>query len=566
MRWTDFLLLVAFVGLMAVAPLTVDRILGNHETVHCQNLREMIADGDWLIPHYGGRPWLERPPLPFWLSMPLVSTFGDSARVFRVMSVLVGLISVLCTGWMAGLFFGRAVGLLAGCILATMYEFVRYSQAPESDIFVCSLVALGMALFVHLEFQCRPDPRGHFVGPRPWALLGLFILLGLGNLVKGLYFADLHLLVPMVGFLLLAPQRWQHLKRYVWLPGWMAFLVAAGAWAALAYWRQPDIVDLWASDYLGRIQGGYMREPWWYYGPHLLLNLAPWTPFALLGLWLTRRQAAADPRSPERFLWLWALGPMLVLSIPQGKHHHYLLSICAPWAMLAAVGLLQARAWMLQHTWLRHLAVPASLVGVAVVAVWGVGQTVPAFTPWMLPALGAIPVFLVALWWASIQREARLGLGLTVVLMAGVFACKEYIDGCVAAGHRNDLALVEQAKELVPTNEHVFVLDNWGPLDASWSLYYLAQRAHLLHNATFLRQAPQREVFVLSRPWQVREMQQHGRVEEVLQSAKSRNEKSPEYRLKLYKVTIYEDIVLGRQPAYISPMQATGRALGPFLE
>jgi hypothetical protein len=150
--------------------------------------------------------------------------------------------------------------------------------------------------------------------------------------------------------------------------------------------------------------------------------------------------------------------------------------------------------------------------------------------------------------------------------MAGVFACKETIDWRVAAGYRNDLSLVHQTKTLVPEKEQVFVLDNWGPLDASWSLYYLADRASLLHNATFLRQAPKREVYVLSRPWQIPEMERHGRVEEVLQSNRSRNEKSPEFRLKLYKVTLYEDIALHRDRAYISPMQATGRALGPFLE
>ncbi|MFQ3591938.1 MAG: glycosyltransferase family 39 protein, partial [Gemmataceae bacterium] len=247
MRRLDYLLLVSFVALMAATPLTLDRILGNHETVHAQNLREMLAGGDWLIPHYGGRPWLERPPLPFWISMPIVSICGDSSRVLRMVSVLVGLVSVLLTGWMAAVFYGRAAGLLAGCILATMYEFVRYTHAPESDIFVCSMVCLALGVFVHLEFQCRPDPQSSFLGSRPWGVLGFFLLLGLGNLVKGLYFVDMHILVPVAAFLLLAPGRWEHLKRYVWLPGWLAFLVAAGFWPGLAYWRQPDIVDLWAS-------------------------------------------------------------------------------------------------------------------------------------------------------------------------------------------------------------------------------------------------------------------------------------------------------------------------------
>jgi 4-amino-4-deoxy-L-arabinose transferase-like glycosyltransferase len=564
-RW-DYLLLVGFVALVAATPLTLDRILGNHETVHAQNLREMLADGDWLIPHYGGRPWLERPPLPFWISMPVISLLGDSSRVFRLVSVLVGLVTVLLTGWMAGLFYGRAAGLLAGCILATMYEFVRYTHAPESDIFVCSLVAIGLALFAHLEFQRRPDPRGHFLGARPWALVAFFVVLGLGNLVKGLYFADMHILVPVAAFLLFAPARWEHIKRYVWLPGWVAFLVAAGFWAGLAYWRQPDIVDLWASDYLGRIKGGYMREPWWYYGPHLLLNLLPWTPLAFVGLGATASKAWNEPRSAERFLWCWALGPVLVLSIPQGKHHHYLLSVCAPWAILAALGAVQVREWLLTQKWLHRAALPGALVSATIFVVVLLGFTLPPFGPWLVPTLVVAPVVVFTLWWASVQRDARLGLGTCVALAALVFAAKEYVDWKLAAGYRNDLALIEQAKRQVPADQRVLVLDNWGPLDASWSLYYLQERAQLLHNATFLRQAEQREVYVLSRPWQLPEMEALGRVQVVRQSERSRNEKQPEFRLTLYRVTLHEHVALHRDRAYISPMQATGRAEGPYLK
>jgi len=565
MRWTDYLLLVGFVAGMAIAPLTLDRLLGNHETVHAQNLREMLADGDWLIPHYGGRPWLERPPLPFWISMPVVSLWGDSSRVLRLISVLVGLVSVLLTGWMAGLFYGRAAGLLAGCILASMYEFVRYTHAPESDIFVCSLVCGALALFVHVEFQRPDEPLRSFLGPRPWAVLAFFVLLGLGNLVKGLYFADLHILVPLAGFLLLAPSPWKRLLHYVWLPGWLAFLVAAGTWAGLAYLRQPDIVELWASDYLGRIKGGYMREPWWYYGPHLLLNLVPWTPLALLGLGLTARSAWEQPRSAERFLWCWAVGPVLVLSLPQGKHHHYLLAVCPPWAILASVAALQTHQWLLRQTWLRQPALPGMLVTAAILVVVILGFTLPPFGPWLVPALVLIPLVLFLLWWACTQRDRFRSLGTCVGLAALAFACKEFIDWKLAVGPRNDLALLEAAKQEVPADQKLLVLDNWGPLDASWSLYYLGERGQLLHNATFLRQTEQREMYVLSRPWQVPQMQSLGRVQRLRQSERSRNEKHPDYRLTLYRVRLHEHVVLSRDRAYISPMQATGRAEGPYL-
>ena len=38
-----------------------------HEAFVAQAAREMIARGDVLVPTIGGRPWLEKPPLPIWL-------------------------------------------------------------------------------------------------------------------------------------------------------------------------------------------------------------------------------------------------------------------------------------------------------------------------------------------------------------------------------------------------------------------------------------------------------------------------------------------------------------------
>jgi len=163
----DFAVLIAFSVVLFSFMILYDRPLGNHETVHCVNIREMRADGDWIIPHMGGRPWLERPPLPFWLTMPLVSVFGDTSRAYRVAPLLVALPVILMAGWIASLWFGRRVGLLAGMILATCREFTHYAVAPECDMFLCGVITTAIWLFVYLEF--RPGrsrlPGGTGEGP-----------------------------------------------------------------------------------------------------------------------------------------------------------------------------------------------------------------------------------------------------------------------------------------------------------------------------------------------------------------------------------------------------------------
>ncbi len=566
LRRSDYLLVAAFMAVLYSVSLAAPRVLGNHETIHCQNVREMLADGDYIIPHCGGRPWLERPPLPFWITLPFVALFGEGAVVFRLISFCVALPAVFLTAWMASLWFGRGVGILAACVLATLQEFHRYVIAPESDIFVCTLVAVGMALFVHLEFRLRPDDRSSFLGPRPWAVLACFLVLGLGNLVKGLYFADLHILAPAVLFLLWRPTWWADLRRYLWLPGWVVFLAAASAWALAAYWRHPDVVALWSSDYNGRLSQTFLSEPWWYYLAHLPAALLPWAPLAFFGLWVTRREALGKPGSPQRFLWCWAIAPVVLLSIPNGKHHHYLLATMAPWAILSAVAAVKAWAWLRD---LQTARLACSLAGTvltasaAVLIVWSVQPRIGPFVPF---ALAVAPLLAAALWLSSRQEEAGRGVGVLVAGCVLLFWAKEHAEWGYQEGRRADLALLDSAKKAAGDGP-LLVLDTFRPLDASWSLFHLKGRGRLLHNATFLRDEtlPEGDLYVVSRPLQIEAARGLARVEEVASSTSSKGDREPWDRLTLYKVRLLPHVARVSAKVYISPMQATARARGPEL-
>lgn len=519
LRLRDVALLGACCAVLAAFPLLLDRTLTTHETVHCQNVREMRTDGDWLIPHYGGRPWLERPPLPFWLTIPFIQAFGDHPVSYRLVSALVGLGCVLLVAAMASVWYGRAVGLLSGLALATLRQFFHYSVGPEAEIFLCGMVTLSTALFVSLEFRLRPAPANEpwLLGRRPWLLLAFFVALGLTNLVKGLFFGDAFVLVPAAVFLLWGEKPLSFVRRYVWLPGWLAFVVVGGAWAVTAYVQQPGIVDLWRSDYGDRLNQGYMREPTFYYLMHLPWAIFPWTLLAFAGMAFTWRQALTQGRTPERFLWCWAILPVVFLSIPQGKHQHYLLACLAPWAVLAALG--TARLWGKFAAGARPKAAWIAAASAFVLLL---------FVTWTLHAL---PRF-----WHGDRYAA-------------------------------DRAFVERVKQTVGPGQTLLVLDDWGPLDASWLLFYLDGRARLLHNATFLLddRIEAREVFVVARRYRAASLPTFGPCEQLFESNGSRGEPTPEHRLGLYHLRREVPRATISSPVYVSPMQATGRTPGPWL-
>jgi 4-amino-4-deoxy-L-arabinose transferase-like glycosyltransferase len=515
--WREYALLSLYCLVLFSFPLFNNRVLTTHETVHCQNVREMIQGGDWIIPHYGGRIWMERPPLPFWITAAFVQIFGDHPVSYRLAPMIMGCWCVLLVGWMASVWYGRGIGLASGLVLATMREFTHYSTGAEADIFLCAIVTSALALFIYLEFCRRPAEEESlgFLGSRPWPVLAFFLVLGLTNLAKGLFFGSLFVCLPIAAFLI-----WNGdlrvLRRYLWLPGWLACLAVGSLWGVAAYLQYPDVIDFWKNDYGGRLNQGYMREPVWYYFAQWPLVVFPWPILVIVGFLDARTKALGIKASPERLLWCWGLVPILFFSIPQGKHHHYLLQTMAPWAVLGALG--TARCWNLIVT-----------------------RAKQKYLPWCVSGVGVV---LIALHWGTYALRTA------------------YWDR-----YREDSQFLKQSANLVPDQQHILVMDDDAPLNASWLLFYLEGRATLLHNITFLRASDihDQEIYLIARQKYESILSQYGTYEMLLHSERSRYENGPEDRYALYHLRFHADIQRIADPVPISPLQATGRAPGPYL-
>jgi 4-amino-4-deoxy-L-arabinose transferase-like glycosyltransferase len=516
--WKEYSLLGLFCLVLFSFPLFNNRVLTTHETVHCQNVREMMQGGDWIIPHYGGRVWMERPPLPFWISAAFVQAFGDNPVSYRLAPLLMGCWCVLLVGWMASVWYGRGIGLASGLILATMREFTHYSTGAEADMFLCAIVTSALALFVYLEYCRRPAEKESigFVSRRPWPVLAFFLVLGLTNLAKGLFFGTIFVCLPIAVFLLWNGD-WRVLGRYLWLPGWLGYLAVGSLWAIAAYLQYPDVIDFWKHDYGGRFNQGYMREPVWYYFAQWPLVVFPWPILVIIGFLDAKTKALGTKASPERLLWCWGLVPIVFFSIPQGKHHHYLLQTMAPWAVLGALG--AARCWNLV---------------------------------------------------AARQREKYYLWGITSVclLLIGIHWGSYALRTAYWDRYREDSLFIEQSSNLVPDQQRILVMDDDAPLNASWLLFYLEGRATLLHNITFLRSGDihENEIYLIARKKQEPFLSQYGTFEAVLQSERSRYENGPEDRYALYRLKFHDGMHRIPGPVPITPLQATGRAPGPYLQ
>jgi 4-amino-4-deoxy-L-arabinose transferase-like glycosyltransferase len=370
-----------------------------HEAFVAQGAREMIASGSILVPTIDGQPWLEKPPLAFWLVAEVGKlTGGVSEFVARLPSAIAATLLAVGIAVFASRRFGPDVGWLAGLIQASTFWFVVRGRLAEADILLACLVTWAMVAFDRIRTEdsglrtedsglrgphwslarralvgsavrtvavdpavdsIQPEnggqaPAGYSRSqspiPRPteagtlrldawkWAFFGL---LGAMSLVKGVGFGSVLAGSAMAMVLLWDRDRlaWKALRDW---RGWTLAAVLALTWPVLVAIRLPAAVSLWTlhvTDRLATHPEVFIGGPWWQYGPAVLGQALPWTPLALLGAWPSLIRAVRGRGGVDRLLWAWAVVPVLVLSAATVKNAHYAIHALPPLAVWAALGL-----------------------------------------------------------------------------------------------------------------------------------------------------------------------------------------------------------------------------------
>lgn len=572
----DFVILAAFCLTLFGYEMFSGRALSLHEARLPELSREMFIHHNWLFPQSGGRPWLERPPLPQWIEVGTSLLLGqrcDAVWVVRLPSVLMGLSVVLMTAWAAGVWFGRGVGLLSGLVLATMYEFYAYSVLAEDDIFLAAAVAVALTLFISMEFASgkENDRRVGFFGNRPWQVWAFFFMLGLMNIVKSPLLGPAVVAGPVGAYLLLSRDL-VRIRRYIWLWGWLLFGLLLVSWTLAARHYYPDVMRNWQYDYEDTTQ--YDQAFWYYAGVVLPAFCEPWILASITGFIVTSRRAIHHRTSAERFLWCWAILPVILLSIPHRKHHHYFVPSIAPWAILSAIGV--SIIWrdltkprerpMTIGPVLAIIAIPivvAAAIYPAIVRHFFHTQvTVPRADVMVLAAMVLLAA--AVLLWGISRQKAFIAAGACFVGLGFAYCWGQTVLPDIVT---DDTAFLHRVDREVPAKEPLFVnsaLD--GEMDFFRNQFYLRPSAVLLHNLTFLRDqritAP--AVWVVTRHHDIDKLKTLGEVEVADESAHSRRERSAEDRFTLFHLRFRPGLERYPAPSYINTLQAMGREKGPY--
>ncbi|WLI91158.1 hypothetical protein Q4S45_08570 [Massilia sp. R2A-15] len=473
------------------------------ETYIADIVRNMLDSGDWMVPTMAGAPFMEKPPLFYWvaalcvrMSSPFLAPH-DAARLATTLFLVGTCIATAIA--VRACWDGRhaKVGVL---VLLSCLGLERYAHLMLTDF--AMLFGFGVAICGLLRSARYGQHAGLILGTGAG-----IAFMGKGLLGPGVL-ACSALMLP----LLFVQWRRRSYLRELWM-GCLAALPWLTIWPMLLLGRSPELLKewIWANN-IGRFLGFSVAElgaahPPWFWIENLPWIALPGWPLALLTLWRRRGGAMNDP-AIQLALTLCAV-LLLVLGCSASARDNYALPILLPLALLAAPA-----AESLPSTLDRWWACGAcALFGTMTIAVWTgwtsmmatgsvpdwpivanylPSQFHPVFDAWRFAA--ALAATAIPLWLAASARVFRgYGLRCWFVGLSVTWASFAILWGPWIDAAKSYRSVFESVREALPPGVKCLSQSGLGESELAMLHYYLgmtATRASSRHCGALLVEGP----------------------------------------------------------------------------
>ncbi len=288
--------------------------------------REIVQNNSWLLPTLNGQLRIAKPPLPTWITAAsyILGGFEDSNAILRIPAALMAMILVFSLGGLVRCLSGsHTLAFICAAVAATTLMIMNMGRCGSWDIYCHSFMLLSIWALVsgwrsksqsYLKFSAAGILMGcSFMSKGPVAFYTLLLPFVIAYAVSGGY-ADIV----------------QHIRPLIMTAALGLFL--GGLWPAVVFFKLPQI----SSTIAGTEAASWVvrhRRPIFFYAQFPIYS-GLWFFWATTALLFPFARKRVRRVGNYRFMILWLLIAILLLSIIPEKKERYLLPALIPLAVL----------------------------------------------------------------------------------------------------------------------------------------------------------------------------------------------------------------------------------------
>ena len=402
-KWVQIAILIGFCITLYFLNLGRWDLWNPDEPRYAQVAREMVNGGDWVLMHYNGKVYNDKPPLFFWLIA--FSSYlwqGFSSFSVRFPAAFFGTLTVLLTFFLGKMVYTSRTGFLSGLILATSVEFAYLSTRANIDTTLTFFTTASLLCFLlwyrrgqdkakdmkKAEVEVKVEGKAKMRNP---LIYGFYIGMALATLAKGPVGFILPLSVSLI--YLVVQKDWGGIRRMRFLSGMALFLGIVLLWYLPALLKGGENylqATLFKHTIDRYAQGWSKARPIYYYLYNFPADFLPWIFFIPAAVAYGFSRERMKKRKEFLFLFTWFALVFAFFSLSKGKRPIYLLPL------YPAVSIMVGKLWddfiftpmeRFRNEWVSfplYTFMGLALVSGAAIP-WVISMKFPSYLPYSLP-------------------------------------------------------------------------------------------------------------------------------------------------------------------------------------
>ncbi len=293
------------------------------EPRYATTAKNMIINGEYVVPEFNGHIRINKPPLTYWLIVISYKVFGINEFAARLPQAFLGfLLGIILFQFLKGN-FSEDYRIIPPAVLYSTPFFIFFSRLCNTDMILNFFFSMSLLSF----FSYYKKHNKSF-------LIIFLISYFFSNLTKG----PVAFLVPLIILIfLIFEKNFKLLKKISLIFIIILFSLSPLIWLIIVGVKTGDINSLKTllfNETLGRIFKGYAhKEPFYFYLIYFPLIFLPWSIFFLLKIYNIKK---IFNNKFLKFNVIWFFTVFIFFSISKSKLLSYILPLSVPFSIICA--------------------------------------------------------------------------------------------------------------------------------------------------------------------------------------------------------------------------------------